>query len=285
MDSAIQRAEVRRLSNGGGLTHGDSCVGRELVDRMGHLVGRIEALFTDDIARIEWAEVRVGLCSTRRFMVPMAQARPLGERLRVPFDKERIVRSPRHELDGAAGQATEPRLLRHYGEEPSTVPVERAPESGVAHGSDTEAAAAAKEPPSNESVQVGRQERDSTTVGAMTRSEEELRIRTVRRVRGRVRVCKYVVTEEVQYTIPLRREEIRIENMPIGDEDIAPGAGGSAALSGEHEIVLHEEVPVVDKRVVPRERVRVSKEAQIEEAQVTEELRRERIEAEGDLEP
>jgi uncharacterized protein (TIGR02271 family) len=248
---SMGRTAVTRLLNRG-LTHADSCQGRELVDRLGHLVGTIDAVVTDEELGIEWAEVRVGLPSTRRSMVPMARGRPLGDRLRVPFDKEHIVRSPRLELDGTDDGAARTRLYRHYGMEPS---------------SEAAAGAAAA----------------STTVGAMTRSEEELRIRTVRRVRGRVRVCKYVVTEEVQYTIPLRREEIRIENMPIGDED-APGAGGSAALSGEHEIVLHEEVPVVDKRVVPRERVRVIKEAQIEEAQVTEELRRERIEAEGDLE-
>jgi stress response protein YsnF len=52
----------------------------------------------------------------------------------------------------------------------------------------------------------------------------------------------------------------------------------------KHEVVLHEEEPVVEKRAVPKERVRLDKDSVTEDAQVSEEVRKERIEAEGDLE-
>jgi stress response protein YsnF len=47
--------------------------------------------------------------------------------------------------------------------------------------------------------------------------------------------------------------------------------------------VLHEEQPVVEKRTVPKERVRMDKESITEEAQVSEEVRKEQIEADGDI--
>jgi uncharacterized protein (TIGR02271 family) len=115
---------------------------------------------------------------------------------------------------------------------------------------------------------------------AMTRSEEELEVRTVRRRRGRVRLRKYVVTEEVQRTIPLRREEIRVEEEPISNED-AGGATEDADVSSEDEIVLYKEIPVIEKRIVPAERVRVVKDVRADEAQISERLRKERIDVES----
>jgi uncharacterized protein (TIGR02271 family) len=118
---------------------------------------------------------------------------------------------------------------------------------------------------------------------AMTRSEEELKVRTVRRRRGRVRLRKYVVTEEVQRTIPLRREEIRVEEEPISSDD-AGRATEDADDSSEDEIVLYKEIPVIEKRVVPAERVRIVKDVRSDEAQISEKLRKERIDVETDPE-
>jgi uncharacterized protein (TIGR02271 family) len=125
-------------------------------------------------------------------------------------------------------------------------------------------------------------ERAPPMEGAMTRSEEELEVvRTVRRRRGRVRLRKYVVTEHVQRTIPLRREEIRIEEAPTSAQ-----AGGRRAEDAEasavEEIVLYKEVPVIEKRVVPAERVRVVKDTRTDEARIAEEVRKERIRVERD---
>ena len=117
----------------------------------------------------------------------------------------------------------------------------------------------------------------------MTRSEEELEVRTVRRRRGRVRLRKYLVTEEVQRTIPLRREEIRVEEEPISNEDAGRPAE-DADVPSEAEIVLYKEIPVIEKRVVPAERVRVVKDVHADEAQVSERLRKERIDVETDPE-
>jgi stress response protein YsnF len=57
---------------------------------------------------------------------------------------------------------------------------------------------------------------------------------------------------------------------------------GPAISEEEHEVVLHEEQPVVEKRVVPQERVRLDQDVRTEEETVSEEVRKERIEADGE---
>jgi uncharacterized protein (TIGR02271 family) len=122
-----------------------------------------------------------------------------------------------------------------------------------------------------------------TTDDAMTRSEEELRVGTAKRERGRARLRKYVVTEEVEQTVPVQREEVRVEREPITDANADQAMDGPEISEEEHEVVLHEEEPVVEKRAVPKERVRMGKEARTDDAKVSEEVRKERIEADGDV--
>ena len=111
----------------------------------------------------------------------------------------------------------------------------------------------------------------------MTRSEEELRVGTRERETGRVRLRKYVVTEHVQRTVPVRREEVRLEREPITDANRDRATAGPGISEEEHEVVLHEEQLVVEKRVVPKERVRLGKDTITDEQQVSEEVRKEQI--------
>jgi len=111
----------------------------------------------------------------------------------------------------------------------------------------------------------------------MTRSEEELRVGTRETESGRVRLRKYVVTEEVQQTVPLRREEVRVEREPITDANVDQAVSGPEISEEEHEVVLHQEEAVVEKRAVPKERVRLDKDTITEEEQISEEVRKEQI--------
>ena len=108
--------------------------------------------------------------------------------------------------------------------------------------------------------------------GGMTRSEERLSVGTERVATTRARLVKYVVTEEVQITVPIRREEIRVEEVPLDAPDPGPGesltddqegsgtrlpTGPETADGLPEEIVLHTERPVISVEVVPVERVRL----------------------------
>jgi uncharacterized protein (TIGR02271 family) len=109
----------------------------------------------------------------------------------------------------------------------------------------------------------------------LTRSEEELDVDTKQVPRGQAGVRKRVVTEQQHRTVPIEREELRVEREPI-----PAGAGdGDAELSpDERTIELREEQPVVDKRVVPKERVRIGKEVVRDQEHVSEPVRREEVE-------
>jgi stress response protein YsnF len=117
----------------------------------------------------------------------------------------------------------------------------------------------------------------------MTRSEEQLRVGTERVATTRARLVKYVVTEDVQITVPIRREEIRIEQVPldepIGDrqgETLVP-ASGTPSGGLPDEIILHTERPVVTVEVVPVERVRLRTDLVEGQETVTGQVQREQI--------
>ena len=97
-----------------------------------------------------------------------------------------------------------------------------------------------------------------------------------------MRLRKYVVEDEVTQTVPVRREEVRIEREPITDANAGDATDGPAISSEEHEVVLHEEEPVMEKRTVPKERVRLDKDVHTEERQVSDTVRKEEIEVDGD---
>jgi uncharacterized protein (TIGR02271 family) len=125
---------------------------------------------------------------------------------------------------------------------------------------------------------VGQDTSGPTTDQAMTRSEEQLRVGTQTREAGKVRLRKYVVTENVTQTVPVSREEIRIEREPITDANRGQAMAGGDITEEEHEVTLHEEHVVVDREVVPVERVRMDTETVTDQAQVDEDVRKEQIE-------
>ncbi len=129
---------------------------------------------------------------------------------------------------------------------------------------------------------VGKDTSGPETDNAMTRSEEELRVGKTQRETGRARLRKYIVTENVQQTVPVQREELRVEREPITDANRDAAMSGGDLTEEEHEVTLHAEEPVVEKRAVPKERVRLDKETVTDERTVDEEVRKERIDAEGD---
>ena len=132
---------------------------------------------------------------------------------------------------------------------------------------------------------VGNDTSGPNTDDAMTRSEEELAVGTRSTEAGRARLRKYVVTEQVTTTIPVSHEEATITREPITDANRDSALSGADISEEEHEVTLHAEQPVVEKTVVPKERVALGTETVTEDAEVNESVRKEQIETEGDLSP
>jgi uncharacterized protein (TIGR02271 family) len=235
--------------------------GRTLVDRDGGRIGSIDAIYLDDdTGQPEWALVNTGLFGTKSSFVPLAQATEDHSDVRVPYDKQLVKDAPRIDPDGRLSEAEERRLWRHY---------------GLDYDRTTRRRATGKDA-------VGRDTSGPTTDDAMTRSEEELRVGTAQRERGRVRLRKYVTTEQVQQTVPVQRERVRVEREPITDANRDAATSGPEISEAEHEVILREEEPVVQKRVVPKERVRLDKDTLTDEERVAEELRKEQIDVDNE---
>src|ERR671911_3209120 len=138
--------------------------GRILVDRDGDRIGSIDAIYLDDrTGQPEWALVNTGLFGTKASFVPLAQATPAGEEVRVPYDKQLVKDAPRIDPDGHLSEAEERQLWRHYGLDYDRT-TRRRPTGRDTSGRDTSG---------------------PTTDDAMTRSGEELRVGTTERERGR----------------------------------------------------------------------------------------------------
>jgi uncharacterized protein (TIGR02271 family) len=253
--------------------------GKTMVDRDGDRIGSIDDIYADDrTGQPEWALVNTGLFGTRSTFVPLAQATERNGDVQVPYQKQLVKDAPGIEADQHLSEAEEQHLWRHY---------------GLDYGADytgTVAPAPAQRGTENVDLPAGRatEARTRTEVGgydreapgrddAMTRSEEELRVGTQARERGRVRLRKYVTTEQVTQTVPVQREEARVEREPITDANVDAAMAGPEISEAEHEVTLREEQPVVEKRTVPRERVRLDKEAVTDQQQVAEEVRKEQI--------
>jgi stress response protein YsnF len=73
-----------------------------------------------------------------------------------------------------------------------------------------------------------------------------------------------------------------VETEPITEENYPRSVDGPEITEAEHEVTLHEERPVVEKTVEPVERVRLGTETVQSEETVTEEVRSERVDVDGD---
>lgn len=238
----------------------------------GDKLGTVEHFFVDDrTGAPTWVAVATGFFGTRHSIVPAGDASFEDGSLRLPVTADAVKSAP--DLSGDhLDPAEEAQLRRHYGIEeevgPGTGPVE---------------------PPTQElrmpppSVPNEAPEPATASDGSMVRSEERLQVGTERVATTRARLVKYVITEDVQITVPIRREEIRVEEVPIDAPDRGPGESlveddaGRGAGGLPDEIVLHTERPVVTVEVVPTERVRLRTELVEGRETVTGQVQREQV--------
>ena len=250
-------------------------------DKLGS-IGQVYA--DDDNGQPTWVTVKTGLFGTSESFVPLEGARVEGSDVVVPYTKHQVKDAPRVDTDGHLEPTEEERLYAHYGLGGQTYTEATTGRDAEFAGTerDVDVATAGRHDASDAPGTVGRDTSGPSTDDAMTRSEERLNVGTERQAVGRARLRKYVTTENVTQTVPVQREEIRVEREPITDANRGEALAGPDISEEEHEVVLHEERPVVEKETVPVERVRLDTETVTDEVTVNEEVRKERIETDGD---
>jgi uncharacterized protein (TIGR02271 family) len=269
-------------------------IGTTAVDADGDKIGKVSEVYLDDeTGRPEWATVNTGLFGTKETFVPLAQADLSGDTLRFPYDKAKVKDAPKIDTDGHLSPQEEQELYRYYGlgagtgTETTTQTQTTTGTAGVAGTAGTAGLAGTdrdrdgRPDHTGEAGVVGRDVSGPTTDNAMTRSEERLNVGTRSEEVGRARLRKYVVTENVTETVPVSREEVRVEREPITDANVGNALDGPAISEEEHEVTLHAERPVVEKEAVPVERVRLDKETVTDQERVAADVRKEEIEVDG----
>jgi hypothetical protein len=216
--------------------------GRTVLDRDGDKIGRVGELFLDRATDLPaWAGVHTGLFGRHETFVPIQGIEEDGKDLRVPYDKATVTDAPHVDPDVALTEDEERALHEHYGED--WAPYERGDDEDAgavasadrADAADEGAVAARNRADVDEgTVAAGDRADVSDEHGAGTpagrsaegpaeviRSEEEPVVtdRTERRPVERVRLRKVLVTEHQQRTVPVRREEVRLETEPPPEGD------------------------------------------------------------------
>jgi uncharacterized protein (TIGR02271 family) len=242
--------------------------GGNVIGSDGTKIGSIGQIYVDDqTSDPTWVTVKTGLFGTHESFAPLGSASQDGNDIVVAHTKDKVKDAPRVAPDGHLEPAEEDELYTYY---------------GLSNGFSREGDANTAEAAAVGRGTVGHDTSGPTTDEAMTRSEEQLHVGTRKEEAGRVRLRKYVVTENVTTTVPVQREEVRLEREPITDANRGAALDGPAISEEEHEVILHEERPVVEKEAVPVERVRLDKETVTDEHTVTEEVRKETIDLDDD---
>ena len=229
--------------------------GMPVVDVDGEQIGSLEEIFLDaETQQPEWIGIGTGFFGTKRVLVPVRGAEFERERVLVPYAKDEVKDAPDIDSDEIS-QETERELAAHYGLDYS----ERYSGTGLPEGSPADAP-------------TGREAGE-----ALTRSEEELRVGKRAVATGTVRLRKWVETEPVETEVELRQEKVRVErqpmNQPVDDAELG---------EAEVEVPVSREEPVVQKQAVAKERITLDKDVETERETVRDEVRKERVDVEGD---
>ncbi len=231
--------------------------GKTMKTADGDKLGSIDTLYADrEDGHPTFATVNTGLFGTSTSFVPLESAELEGDDLVVPYSKDTVKDAPQIDEDSELTPDEEDRLYQHY---------------GLTGGAATAGTATG----------AGHDTSGPDTDDAMTRSEERLQVGTQTTEAGRARLRKYVTTETETVQVPVSKERVTLEREPITDGNVDKAADGPAISEEEHEVVLTEERPVVAKEAVPVERVKLGKEQVTEDVTVSEEVRKEQIDADG----
>jgi len=244
----------------------------------GENIGKIADVYeSTDGGGGTFATVNTGLFGGGVSFFPLDAADLRGDDVVVPYSKSFIKDAPRVENDEELTAPEEERLFQYY----------------AAGGTGTTGAATTTTATTGTQGFTGDRDRENvhgtvghdtsgpTTDNAMTRSEEQLRVGTERVEAGRARLRKYVTTETETRTVPVTKETVHVEREPITDANMPNAMDGPAISEEEHEVVLTEERPVVQKEAVPVERVRLDTDTVTENVTVSEEVRKEQIDMDG----
>ncbi|WP_123027163.1 DUF2382 domain-containing protein [Mycolicibacterium stellerae] len=196
----------------------DNVRGVEVTGAEGVKLGKVDNIYVDnDTNQPEWIAVKSGLFGSHVSLVPISKAQFDGAVLSVPFDKEQLKSAPHHHPNTDLSPLAEKYLYNHYG-------MPYSPHSGSL------AADSQHSKPEDQAGQPGAH------------------------IRGTGRLRKYWGTKNATKTVPVSRENVRLEREPGAEANRDEAMSGWVLVAEEHEFTLLGDKAVVVKETVVLER-------------------------------
>ncbi len=249
--------------------------GATAYDTTGSKVGKVDQVYLDDqTGEPNWLTLNTGMFGTSTSFVPLEGASFDGDDIRLAYDKDRIKDAPRIDVDQHLEREQEDELYRYYG-------LSYGGQGYDATQTQTDTTQTAQATQTTGYADTGTDVRSGTAdEAAVTLSEERLQVGTQAQEAGRARLRKYTTSETETVSVPVTKEKLVVERSAASGQ--ATTTGGIADTDQVEEITLREERPVVAKETVAVEEVRVGKEQVTEQHEVTDEIRKEHVEIEGE---
>lgn len=243
-----------------GRTH-QQLIGYEVQDSQGSSVGKVHNLWTDETGQPFFLGVKTGWFFGKNHVVPVkdAQVNETRKVVRLPYTEDQIKEAPSFDETSDITDTDQNSIFSYYGIKRGSASLE--PQSRR------------EERMESPSSRVGDSSASDTTEDrTLQLKEEQVRVGKRQVEAGGVRLRKVVRTETVNEPVELQREEIVIERKP------ASGATVSGEARFEEEdifIPLRREEAVIQKDTRVREEVRVGKKTEVDQQQVTAQVRKE----------
>jgi hypothetical protein len=216
--------------------------GTAVTDLHAVLLGYVLGTYPEPVTGVaQWAALTLAPGSDHVVLLPLGEALAVSGGFQVPYAAGYVQHAPLAPRTETLSEADLAAAIDFYFSAPASLP----------HESSSPA------PPATGRAEAGAEDL------VVIRSEEQLRTTTETVVVRRLRLRKYIVTEERTITVQLRREEFRIEEVPA-DPAVPAGRDGAdthGAAEDDHGItmVLYAEQPLIATEVVPVERIHLSK--------------------------
>lgn len=186
-------------------------------DKNGDKLGSVREVYVnDETGQPDFVEVSHGLFGMSSSLVPLRGHQFDDKELRLAFTKDRIEESPKIDDDSHLSDEQQDVIYRHYGLESTenlhTYEADRHPD---------------------DHQQPDREERGRSDEVTSRASAEEADP-PAQSGSGRVRLRRYIIEETETVEVPVRREEVRTEFIPVEDDDQGDaGRGGDVGWEGD----------------------------------------------------
>jgi len=232
-------------------------IDHNVVDQNGSKIGTLQCLWSDGRGEPAYLGVQTGWLFGKTHVVPAdaAEVNSAQKTIRLPYSEQKVKDAPSYDPGTELDTNTQQEVRSFYGgsgavRQPQAPPQQPRP---TAQKGDGRTQSAATVQLREEQVKVGKREVEA----------------------GGVRLRKIVRTETVNQPVELKREEIVVERISGTQSGIKPQ--GNCQDFGEQDIYipLRREEAVVEKESRVREEVRVSKKAETERQNVSQQVRKE----------